>query len=150
LNPRIAYAKVAPEAYRGLLALEEHVRAILEDRKLQDLIYLRVSQVNGCAFCVEMHTRDLRAAGETDERLDLLVAWRDTPLFTAREQAALAWAEAVTELGREQVPDAVFTRAREHFADRELVELTLAIATINAWNRLNIAFRSLPARRGPA
>jgi AhpD family alkylhydroperoxidase len=112
------------------------------DDGLLDLVYLRVSQINGCAFCVDMHSKDLRAAGETPERLALLVAWREAPSFTARERAALAFAEALTELGRDGVANAVYEEARAQLGDAPLVELALAVATINAWNRMGIAFRA--------
>ena len=141
-NSRFSYKDAAPEAYKALLALETYVRRTSLARPLAELIYMRVSQINGCAHCIDMHSKDARAAGETEQRLYALVAWRDTPFFSDRERAALAWAEAVTELGRDGVPDVVYTEARRHFDERELVELTLATATINAWNRLAIAFRT--------
>jgi AhpD family alkylhydroperoxidase len=103
---------------------------------------VRASYLNGCAFCVDMHTKDARAAGETEQRLSAVAVWRDTPFFTPRERAALAWTEAVTELGREGVPDDVYDAVRARFDDAELVKLTLAIVAINGWNRLNVAFRA--------
>jgi AhpD family alkylhydroperoxidase len=139
-NSRFSYKDAAPEAYKAMLALETSVRRSSLPRPLAELIYTRVSQINGCAHCIDMHTKDARAAGETEQRLYALVAWRDTPFFSERERAALAWAEAVTELGRDHVSDAVYTEARRHFDERELVELTMAVVTINAWNRLGIAF----------
>jgi AhpD family alkylhydroperoxidase len=138
---RIAYAEVAPEALKAMLALETHVRRAGLPRPLIELIYMRVSQINRCAYCIDMHSKDARAAGETEQRLYALTSWRETPFFTEAERAALAWAEAVTELGRDHVSDEVFAEARRHFEERELVELTMAVATINAWNRLGIAFR---------
>jgi AhpD family alkylhydroperoxidase len=144
MTKRISYAKVAPHAYRALLALETTVVGSELDPKLKYLIYMRVSQLNGCAFCLEMHDRELREAGETNARLALLLAFRDAPQFTARERAALEWAEAVTLLGRQGVSDELYALACAHFTEKELVALTLAIVTINAWNRMNIAFGTEP------
>jgi AhpD family alkylhydroperoxidase len=143
-NSRFSYKDAAPEAHKALLALETYVRRSSLARPLADLVYTRVSQMNGCAYCLDMHTKDARAAGETEQRLYALTAWRETPFFSDRERAALAWAEAVTALGRDLVPDAVYTEARRHFEERELVELTMATVTINAWNRLALAFRLEP------
>jgi AhpD family alkylhydroperoxidase len=139
---RLLYKEINPEAYRALLALEGHVRKSGLDHRLLDLIDLRVSQINGCAFCVDMHSKDLRAAGESEERRALVCVWREAPSFTPRERAALAFAEAVTTLGPTGVPDAVYEAARTELGDRALVDLTLAIATINAWNRLGVTFQS--------
>ena len=144
MNRRIAYNEVAPKAYRALLGLAQHVRNAGLDLTLVELVNLRVSQMNGCAFCIDMHTKELRAAGETEQRLYLLSAYREAPFYSDRERAALAWAEAVTELGKDGVPDAIYEEARRHFAENELVELTLAVIHINAWNRMNVAFR-MPA-----
>ncbi|WP_146653834.1 carboxymuconolactone decarboxylase family protein [Labilithrix luteola] len=139
---RIDYAKVAPEALKALVQLEGHVRKSGLDRKLKDLVYLRVSQINGCAYCIDMHSKDLRAHGETDERMHLLPVFREvSAMFSERERAALAWAESVTLLTEGHVPDEVFEEARQHFEERELVELTMAVATINAWNRIGVSFR---------
>ncbi|MFT3765608.1 MAG: carboxymuconolactone decarboxylase family protein [Minicystis sp.] len=112
-------------------------------------MYLRVSQINGCAFCVDMHDKDLRAAGEKPERLALLCVWREAPSFTPRERAALAFAESVTALGHDGVPDAVYEAARAELGDEALIALTLAVATINAWNRFGITFRSVPGGYQP-
>lgn len=142
MNQRIKYTEVAPEAFRALSALQEQVGKISLDRGLVHLVYLRVSQMNGCAFCIDMHSKDLRAAGETEQRIYLLAAHREAPIYTDRERAAFAWAEAVTDLGAGHVPDAVYEEACRHFQEKELVELTLAVATINAWNRMGIAFRT--------
>jgi AhpD family alkylhydroperoxidase len=144
MTQRIAYNEVAPKAFRALLGFAQHVSNAGLDPTLVELVNLRVSQMNGCAFCIDMHTKDLRAAGETEQRLYLLSAYREAPFYSDRERAALAWAEAVTELGKDGVPDAVYEEARRHFAENELVELTLAVININAWNRMNIAFR-MPA-----
>lgn len=145
MTSRLRYKDVAPDVYRVLSTLQGHVRASGLDPRLVELIYLRVSQMNRCSYCVHMHGKTLRAAGETDERLDALVVWREAPFFTARERVALAWAEAVTTLGPEHVADALYEEAHQEFQDRDLVELTLAVATINAWNRMAIAFRAAPA-----
>ena len=138
---RFDYTKAVPEAFKAMMALSTHVHRSGLERPLATLVVTRVSQINGCAYCIDMHTKDARAAGETEQRLYALSAWRETPFFSDRERAALAWAEAVTELGRDHVSDAVYTEARRHFDERELVELTMATVTINAWNRLAIAFR---------
>ena len=114
------------------------------EKKLLDLVYFRVSQINGCAFCLDMHSKDLRAEGETEQRLYVLEAWRESPFYSDRERAALAWAEAVTTLSDKEVPDDIYDQARAQFSEAELVNLTLAVIAINGWNRLNIAFRTTP------
>jgi AhpD family alkylhydroperoxidase len=141
-NQRLHYPKVAPDAYRAMLALEDYVRSTGVDPKLLALVKLGASYLNGCAFCVDMHTKDARADGETEQRLYAVPVWRDTPFFNLRERAALAWTEAVTQLGREGVPDDVYDSARAQFDEAELVRLTMAVVAINGWNRLSIAFRS--------
>jgi AhpD family alkylhydroperoxidase len=142
MTPRINYVEASPGAFRALIALQTHVRRSGLDPMLEHLVYLRVSQINGCAYCVDMHDKDLRAGGETSERLALVAVWHDAHNFTPRERAALAWAEAVTRLGADAAPEALYEATRAEFGDAGLVELTLAIATINAWNRMNIAFRT--------
>ena len=145
MTKRIAYTKVVPSAYRALFALEGAVRSTGIDAKLKDLVYMRVSQINGCAFCLDMHDRELRELGETNERLALLSVFREVPqLFNPRERAALAWAEAVTKLGPRGVSDEVYALASAEFGEKELVDLTLAVIAINAWNRMNCAFRTEP------
>jgi AhpD family alkylhydroperoxidase len=141
-NQRLRYPKVAPDAYRAMLGLEDYVRSTGIEPNLLQLVRLRASYLNGCAFCVDMHTKDGRAAGETEQRLYAVPVWRDTPFFTPRERAALSWTEAVTELGRESVTDEAYAAACAHFDEAELVRLTMAIVAINGWNRLSIAFRS--------
>lgn len=141
-NSRIAYQQVAPDAFKALIALSTHVHRSGLSLQLAHLIYMRVSQINQCAYCIDMHSKDARAAGETEQRLYALSAWRDTPFFSERERAAFAWAEAVTELGRDPVSDAVYDEARRHFDERGLVDLTMATVAINAWNRLNVAMRT--------
>ena len=137
----IQYAKIAPGALHAMLGIEKYLRA-KADRRLLDLMYLRASQINGCAFCIDMHWKDLRAAGETEQRLYGLDAWRESPYYTDRERAALAWTEAVTRLTDGRVPDAVYEEARRFFSEEELVDLTLGVVAINGWNRLNIALRT--------
>jgi len=149
MSNRIRYREIAPDIYRTLSGLQAHVRASGLDGKLVELIYLRVSQVNACAFCVHMHAKSLRAAGETDARIDGLIVWREAPFFTPRERVALDWAEAVTRLGPDHVSDALYAQALREFGDKDLAELTLAVATINAWNRMAIAFRSTPLEDAP-
>jgi AhpD family alkylhydroperoxidase len=141
---RLPYAKAAPEAFRALLALQAHVEKSGLEPGLLHLVYLRVSQLNGCAYCVDMHSKDLAAMGESAARLNLLVVWREASSFSPRERAALAYAEALTKLAHDGVADDVYAQALGEFGDTLLVELTLAVSTINAWNRLSIAFRNEP------
>lgn len=137
LNPH----KVAPGALKPLVDLDTHVRNSGLEPSLIELVKVRASQVNGCAFCIDMHTRDARAAGESEARLYLLSAWRESPLYSARERAALAWTEAVTLVSETHVPDALYAEVREQFGEEELVKLTILVGTINAWNRIGIGFR---------
>ena len=127
-----------------MYGLEKFVRECGLEHALLELIKTRVSQINGCAYCIDMHTKDARAAGETEQRLYALNAWRETPFYSDRERAALAWAEAVTLVSETHVPDDVYEATRQHFSEEELVNMTLAVITINGWNRLSIAFRSVP------
>ncbi len=150
MEQRIEYAKVSPEGYRAMRGLEDHVRRCGLEPSLLELVKLRASQINGCAFCIDMHTKDARAEDETEQRLYALVAWRETPFFTERERAALAWTEAVTLVHQGHVPDDVYRLAHSHFSDQELVDLTLAIVAINGWNRLAIGFRTPPGSYRPA
>ncbi len=143
MQTRIQYAKAYPDAYKAMLALSQAVEKTSLPPGLIDLVNFRVSQVNGCAFCLDMHSKDLRARGETEQRLYMLEAWREAPqLYSSRERAALAWAEAVTRLDGRQVPDAVYDQALKEFSEAELAQLTLAIVAINGWNRLNVAFHT--------
>jgi AhpD family alkylhydroperoxidase len=139
---RISYKAASPGAFKAMLALEHHVHTSGLDSTLIELVKIRASQLNGCAFCLDMHTKDARAAGETEQRIFVLSAWREAPFYTPRERAALAWTEAVTHLGTNGVPDEIFTAVREHFDEKEIVDLTMAIIAINGWNRLAIAFQS--------
>ena len=133
-----------------MYAVERYVRECGLDRRLLELVKLRASQVNGCAYCVDMHTKDARANGETEQRLYAVVVWREAPFFTERERAALAWTEALTLVSQEQVPDSVFEIARKEFSDKELVDLTMAVIAINGWNRLAISFRKVAGTYQPA
>ncbi len=144
MEPRIRYAKVAPGGYEAMRDLQKYVDESGLDAGLLDLVKLRASQINGCAYCIDMHTKEARARGETEQRLYELDAWEETPFYTDRERAALAWTEAVTKVFDGHVPDEVYKKAREQFNEKELVDLTFAIIAINGWNRLAIGFRSVP------
>jgi AhpD family alkylhydroperoxidase len=147
-QPRLDYTAASPEAFRAMLALQATVDGRGLDHALLDLVKLRASQINACAFCIDMHFRDAKAAGETDERLWLLDAWHEAPVYTDRERAALRWTEALTRLsGSAGVASDVFEEAHSCFDETELADLTLAIVTINGWNRFNVGFR-VPPRFG--
>jgi AhpD family alkylhydroperoxidase len=150
MKTRFNYARVAPGVYDAMDALDQYLQASAIEKGLLYLVQLRVSQINGCAYCLDMHWKDLRATGETEQRLYSLDAWGECPYYTDRERAALAWAEAVTRVADGHVPDAVHEAVRPHFTERELAELTLAVATINAWNRLSIAARLTPGTYQPS
>lgn len=136
------YAGVAPAAMRAQMAMERHVRECGLEHTLIELVKIRASQINGCGYCLDMHTKDARAAGETEQRIHLLSAWREAPIYTARERAALGWTEALTRLADGAPSDAHQREVRAHFTDEELVNLTTAVNVINAWNRLAIAFHT--------
>jgi AhpD family alkylhydroperoxidase len=144
MKTRLNYGKVAAGVYEAMDALDQYLAKCGADQALLHLIRLRASQLNGCAYCLDMHWKDLRAGGENEQRLYSLDAWRECPYYTDRERAALAWTEAVTLITVGHVPDEVHEQARLHFNEKELSDLTLAIATINAWNRLSIAARLVP------
>ncbi len=144
MQPRLNYTQAGAGTYKAMLGLEEYLRKCGLEESLLHLIKLRTSQINGCAFCLDMHWKDLRAIGEDEQRLYSLDAWRECPFYSERERAALAWSEAVTLVARDHVPDEVYEAVRPHFSEKELCDLTLAVATINAWNRLAIAGRSEP------
>jgi len=146
---RIEYTKIAPDVVNAMVGLEQRVHASGLEESLLDLIKLRASQINGCAYCIDMHSKDARAHGETEQRLYELDAWRETPFYNARERAALAWTEAVTLVADGHVPDEVYEEVRQQFTDRELAFLSLAIVAINGWNRLQIAFRAEPGAYRP-
>lgn len=150
MTTRFDYGTTAPGVYDAMCALEHYLHDCGLEPALIHLVKLRASQLNGCAYCLDMHWKDLRALGEAEQRLYSLDAWRECPYYTARERAALAWTEAVTLVASGQVPDAVYDAVRPEFTDKALADLTLAVATINAWNRLAIAARETPGTYQPA
>lgn len=143
MTQRLDYTKVAPDAYKAMLTVETYVRRSELERSLLELVRTRVSQINGCAYCLDMHTKDARAADETEQRLYVLPAWREAPFYSDRERAALAWAEAITQISTHGTADELYAEVRQHFDEKALVDLTLAIIAINGWNRLTITFRTL-------
>ena len=149
MEERIHYSKVSPGAYHALLGLEKYLHESGLEEALLHLVKLRASQINGCAYCLDMHWKDLRAIGETEQRMYSLDAWEESPYYTDRERAALAWTEAVTRVSETHVPDEVYESAQKQFTEKELADLTVAIATINAWNRLAIAGRTTPGTYQP-
>src|SRR5271170_6660626 len=144
MQARFNYAKTAPGVYDAMEGLEKYLEQCGLEKSLMFLVQLRASQINGCAYCLDMHWKDLRAIGEKEQRLYSLDAWRECPCYTDRERAALAWTEAVTRITEGHVDEAVHGEARAHFSEKDLADLTLAVATINAWNRLSIAARIIP------
>jgi AhpD family alkylhydroperoxidase len=150
MKARLNYKDVAPEGYEAMLGLEKYARNSGLEHALLELVKTRVSQINRCAFCLDMHTKDARAAGESEQRLYTLPAWREAPFYSDRERAALAWAEALTELSANNVEDELYNEARKHFSEKELVNLTLAIVAINGWNRLCVSFRTQAGTYQPA
>lgn len=149
MEQRFDYAALSQGGYKAMLGLEQHLRHCGLDSGLLHLVKLRASQINGCAFCLDMHWKDLRAVGETEQRLYSLDAWRECPYYTERERAALAWTEAVTLITSGHVPDAVYEEARTQLSETEIADLTFAVATINAWNRLAISARTEPGTYNP-
>jgi AhpD family alkylhydroperoxidase len=143
MKPRMNYYQAAPETIKALVAVEEQIQASGLEKSLIELVKTRASQINGCAFCINMHTQDARKQGETEQRLYLLNAWHESPLYTDRERAALAWTEALTLIAETHAPDDVYEGVRAHFSESETVNLTMLIGAINAWNRLAIAFRAV-------
>lgn len=150
MQPRMDYAKTAPDGYKAMVTLEQYVRDSGLEPSLLELVKTRASQINGCAFCLDMHTKDARAGGETEQRLYALSAWHETPFFNERERAALAWTETVTRISETHVPDGAYESVRKHFTEKELADLTLAIVAINGWNRLAISFRTVPGSYQPS
>ena len=144
MQQRIDVARVSPAAYQAVSALQKYVDQSGLDAKLRELIKIRASQINGCAFCLAMHTRDARKLGETDERMHLLNARHEAPVYSERERAALGWIEAITLVTQGHVPDEAFETVREQFSEKEIVDLTAAAVAINTWNRIAIAFRIPP------
>ncbi len=150
MEPRIDVRRNAQEAQKAMYALEQYIAGCGLEHKLVHLMKMRASQINGCAYCIDMHSKDARALGETEQRLYELDAWRETPFYTERERAALAWTEAITLVSQTHVPDSVFEEVRKHFSEKEIVDLTFVVTTINAWNRLAIALRAVPGHYRPA
>jgi AhpD family alkylhydroperoxidase len=150
MSDRVDYGKTSPEGIAAMHGIESYVRQCGLDPSLLELVRLRASQLNGCAYCVDMHTKDARAAGETEQRLYAVGVWEESPFFTEHERAALAWTEAVTRVGDSRVPDALYESVCEYFSEKELVDLTLAIVAINGWNRLAVSFRTVPGTYTPA
>ena len=150
MKPRMNFFQAAPDTVNALMALENQVASSGLEQSLIELVKTRASQINGCAFCINMHTQDARKRGETEQRLYLLDAWHEAPVYADRERAALAWTEAVTLISDTHAPDDVYNEVRAHFSEAETVNLTMLIATINAWNRLAISFRAMPPVRKAA
>ena len=150
MQPRIEYRKYAPEALKALLGLEKYISECGLDHGLIHLMKMRASQINGCAYCLDMHSIDARAQGETEQRLYALDAWRETPFFSDRERAALEWTEAITLVSETHVPDAVFEQVKKYFSEKEIIDLTIVATTINMWNRLAISTRAVPGHYHPA
>lgn len=149
MEPRMNALKAAPKAYQAMFALQQYVNSCGLEESLMELVKMRSSQINGCAYCLDMHSKDARANGETEQRLYLLDAWREAPFYSERERAALEWTEALTKITEGHVPDAVYMRAKSQFSDEELANLSMAVITINSWNRLSIAFRAEPGHYQP-
>jgi AhpD family alkylhydroperoxidase len=150
MTQRLNYAKASPDGFKAMRQLQAHVEGCGLEHPLLELVKMRASQLNGCAYCLDMHSKDARAAGETEQRLYLLDAWRESPFYSERERAALAWTEALTRISKtKDVSDAVYDEVHKQFSDKELVDLTFAIIAINGWNRLAIPFRSEPGHYRP-
>ena len=143
MQPRLNAFQAAPELMKAVLALSEASKASSVETTIKELVKIRASQINGCAFCIEMHSREARALGETEERIYLLSGWRESPLYTVRERAALAWTESLTMVAETHAPDDVYEEARRQFSDQALTELTVAIGLINLWNRIQVGFRAI-------
>ncbi|HEX6926650.1 MAG TPA: carboxymuconolactone decarboxylase family protein [Longimicrobiaceae bacterium] len=141
MEQRISYREIAPGALQAMFGLERYVHESGLEHELLHLVKYRASQINGCAYCLDMHSKDARALGESEQRLYTVSAWRETPFFTPRERAALAWTEALTLISENGVPDELYEEVRQHFSEKELVDLTMAVVAINGWNRLAISFR---------
>jgi AhpD family alkylhydroperoxidase len=142
MKQRLSYSKAAPEGIEILRKLESYLKKAGLEPNLMELVKLRASQINGCAYCIDMHTKDARNQGESEQRLYGVSAWQEAPFYSERERAALAWTESVTQISEDQVPDEIYNLVKKHFTERELVDLTLAVIAINAWNRLAISFRT--------
>ncbi|PKP15882.1 MAG: carboxymuconolactone decarboxylase [Bacteroidetes bacterium HGW-Bacteroidetes-23] len=149
MEQRLNYAKTAPDALKAMLELEKYVSGSGLEKTLYELVKTRASQINGCAYCLDMHTKDARKAGETEQRLYALNAWRETPFYTERERAALEWTEALTLISENDVPESLYESVHAHFNEKEMVALTMGIIAINGWNRLAISFRTVPGTYEP-
>lgn len=149
MESRLNYTKLAPGGVQAMYKMHKYVQDSGLEQSLLELVKTRASQINGCAYCIDMHTKDARALGESEQRLYLLNAWREAPFYTERERAALAWTEAVTLISESHASDEVYAAAREQFSEQELVNLTMAIISINGWNRLAISFRAVPGDYEP-
>ena len=149
MKSRLEIQKAAPDALRAMLGLQSHVDNSGLEPALMELVKIRASQINGCAYCLDMHTKDARANGESEQRIYMLPAWSETPFFTDRERAALAWTEALTLISETHAPDDVYEEVRQRFTEKELVALTMAIVAINGWNRIQIGFRAVPGTYEP-
>lgn len=147
MSLRLAYWSAAPEALKAMSGVGEYIRKSGLDMKLVDFVYLRVSQINGCAYCCDIHSHDLRKAGETDQRIDCLAGWRESSFYTDRERAALGWAESLTKVIETHADDEAYAAARAAFNDKELADLTFAISLMNAWNRIGVGLRHGPKPR---
>jgi AhpD family alkylhydroperoxidase len=150
MESRIDARKYAPEAQKAMYALEKYLGESGLEHNLIHLMKMRASQINGCAYCIDMHSKDARALGETEQRLYELDAWRETPFYTDKERAALAWTEAITLVSETHVPDSIYQEVRTFFTEKQIVDLTFVVTTINAWNRLAIALRAVPGHYRPA
>jgi AhpD family alkylhydroperoxidase len=150
MKPRMNFFQAAPESIKALTAVETQIQSSGLELSLIELVRTRASQINGCAFCINMHAQDARKHGETEQRLYLLNAWRESPVYTDRERAALAWTEAVTLIAETHAPEAAYEELRKHFSEAESANLTILIGTINAWNRLAISFRAMPPVKAKA
>jgi AhpD family alkylhydroperoxidase len=149
MQARIDYVKASPDAAKAMFGLEKYVRSCGLELSLLELVRMRTSQINGCAYCLDMHSKDARAEGESEQRLYALNAWRETPFFTERERAALAWTEAITLVSQTHAPDDVYEEVREQFNEKEIMDLTVAIVSINGWNRIAIGLRMPPGDYQP-
>ena len=141
-HQRLDYSKISPEAIQGLLQIEKYVAESGLDKTTFELVKTRASQINGCAYCLDMHTKDARSKGETEQRLYALSAWRETPFYSEKERAALEWTEALTLISQNKISDKLYRRVKEHFDEKIMMALTMAIIAINGWNRLAIGFRT--------
>ncbi len=150
MKVRVNYPRVAPEAFGIMRQFEEYAKTTGFDRKLMELIKIRASQINGCAYCLDMHTKDARAIGETEQRIYLLNAWREAPFYSDEERVVLELTEAVTRIASNGVPDELYQRVREHYSEKQYVDLVILINTINSWNRLSISMNSVPGSYKPS